>query len=166
MELNFREFYNEYGYGGGYGDQGYGGGGGYGNPRGKWMQNPYLGVPAGAYLGAAFGGPVGALAGAAGAWGYNKLMGGGRQGEPNPEQFIYSRNPYTGKVERQLPSQPNIEDLQHMSDEEINQYNDDVTQAYTIYRDNKGVVHALRKTQNQMDRGHRGYQQQRGYQQR
>jgi hypothetical protein len=160
MKLSFREFYNE--YGGGYGsDYGYGGGygdGHYGYQRGKWMQNPYLGVPAASYLGYALGGPVGALAAGAGAYGYSKLMGGGRNAEPDPTQFIYSRNPYTGKVERQLPNQPDIENMQDMTDDEIDQYNNDYRNAYSLYRDNRGV-HSLKKSQHQMDRGYRHPQQ-------
>lgn len=152
MELNFREFYQEYGYGGGYGgyDNDNYGGQGYLTP-----QQQRLGVlgripsalPAtagGAYLGLALGGPVGALAGAGAGYLGSKFLGPKGNTQANPRAFTYYRGE-DGRVYRHLPSAPEGEDYENMTPERAEELNADPTHAYIWTQGHDGKWHASKK---------------------
>lgn len=148
MELNFREYYGQ-NYGG-YGDYGQN----YNDPHSKYMPphtswglTPVPSAAAGAYLGYALSGgnPLGAAAGGLAGYGVGKLLGPKARQNYDPKSFVYSRNPYTGKVERDLPSQPSDVDLDNMTDDEADRLNADPSHFYMYVQGRDGKWHASRK---------------------
>jgi len=133
MELNFREFYQEYGYGDHYGQQ----------QQQGWRPGPWSGAAGGAYVGYALSGgnPLGAVAGGVAGYGLGRMLGHKRT-EPNPRAFTYYRGE-DGKVYRHLPSAPH--DDEERTPEEYEALNADPSHPYIWTQGHNGKWHASKR---------------------
>lgn len=140
MDLNFREYYEQ--YGSHYGDDQY-----YREPNQWRWPGKWTGALGGAYVGGALGGLPGAVIGGLGGYALGKYLGPKRRAHADPRAFTYWRDEY-GRVQR-TPISPyghgEDDDLQHLSDEEIEQRNADPTHPYVYARGRDGKVQWRRK---------------------